>query len=107
MKKKKKSSTNTKCESKIKQRGSELGLLLFVCSAGFLVDGNRTGVGAIAEEDDLNGNIVTREFSVQRSFNYFERGHVSYRYLREYGLGRVNNAQTMSLCLPPMALRTR
>lgn len=36
-----------------------------------------------------------------------KRWEKSYRYLREYGLGRVNKAQTMSLFLPPIALRTR
>jgi len=42
---------------------SELGFLLLICGAGFLVDGNRTSVGAVAEEDDLYGNIVTRKLS--------------------------------------------
>lgn len=85
---------------------SKLRLLFLLRCTGFLVDRDCTGVGAVAEENDLYGNIITIDNKLaERTSKGVKR--VSYRYLREYGLGRVSNAQTMSLFLPPIALRTR
>lgn len=86
---------------------SKLRLLFLLRCTGFLVDRDCTGVGAIAEENDLHGNIITIDNKLAERTSKDGKKRVSYRYLREYGLGRVSNAQTMSLFLPPIALRTR
>ena len=42
------------------ERSLELRLGVLLCGSGLLVDLNGSRIGTLAEEDDLDGNIVTK-----------------------------------------------
>ena len=73
----------------------------------FSVDCNIAGILPFAKENDFYCQIVPVKYLSASVFNITLVKLRPYRYRLEYGLGNVNNAQTISLSFPPRAFLTK